>query len=650
MIRTERFTLALSLVLVFGLLGVTFAAAQQPPNTKTQKISSHLAQATQQGGEAAAFATELSYTTVTPNNTVLIDAIATADVNQLLTDLEALGLTNAATAGNLISGELPLTSVSALDSLASLQLAYMPRQITRAGNVTSQADEALYVAEARQLFNLDGTGVTVGILSDSYNCLGGETTDIASGDLPSAGVTVLREYDLCFNGVDEGRAMAQLVHDLAPGATLSFHTAFGGEAIFATGIDALRTAGADIIVDDVLNFSEAMFQDDIVAQAADRAAANNIPYFSAAGNDADRSIEQTFHSSGRVETPPGENFQVLLHDFEPGPAVVPFLEFTVPAFSQTAFILNWEDPSKSIGSVGADTDLDLFIYDMNQANTNLLASSTESNINGDPIEFTTLAANSTSSYRLVIGYFTGTTDINFKVIALNTSFRFDETRYPPTATLFGHANAAGVAGVGAVSYFSSPAFGVQPPVAAPLTALGGVPILFDTTGNRLTQPADRQQPRFASVDGTNTTFFGQSDQDDDGFPNFSGTSAAAPHAAAVAALMLECNPSLTPNQIYAAMADTAIDAITDEENLIGYDRYTGAGLIDATSALASLGCPINLDLLDVNNDDAITPDDAAQVANRLGDTGVSVHDINGDGTVTQRDLNLVIPYIGQTVN
>jgi hypothetical protein len=60
-------------------------------------------------------------------------------------------------------------------------------------------------------------------------------------------------------------------------------------------------------------------------------------------------------------------------------------------------------------------------------------------------------------------------------------------------------------------------------------------------------------------DGADTTFFGGSDPDGTGFPNFFGTSAAAPHAAGVAALMKHLVVTLTPDATYAALKVTAID-------------------------------------------------------------------------------------------
>ena len=59
-------------------------------------------------------------------------------------------------------------------------------------------------------------------------------------------------------------------------------------------------------------------------------------------------------------------------------------------------------------------------------------------------------------------------------------------------------------------------------------------------GNRLPTPEVRLQPGVAAADGANNSFFGGDDVGDlDTMPNFYGTSAAAPHAAAVAALVLE---------------------------------------------------------------------------------------------------------------
>ncbi|MEO1299955.1 MAG: S8 family serine peptidase, partial [Cyanobacteria bacterium J06636_16] len=109
---------------------------------------------------------------------------------------------------------------------------------------------------------------------------------------------------------------------------------------------------------------------------------------------------------------------------------------------------------------------------------------------------------------------------------------------------------------------------------------------FDTAGNRLATPESRDNVDFVAPDGSNNTFFGTSDFDNDGLPNFFGTSAAAPQAAAVAALMLELDPTLTPADIEQALETTALDMATP-----GYDRLTGTGLIQADAALTAIAPP-----------------------------------------------------------
>ena len=88
--------------------------------------------------------------------------------------------------------------------------------------------------------------------------------------------------------------MAQLVHDVAPGAGITFHTAFNSEFDFAEGIIELADAGADVIVDDVRYFAEPFFTDGMIAQAVDIVSARGVPYYSSAGNQARHSYENEF--------------------------------------------------------------------------------------------------------------------------------------------------------------------------------------------------------------------------------------------------------------------------------------------------------------------------------------------------------------------
>ena len=189
-----------------------------------------------------------------------------------------------------------------------------------------------------------------------------------------------------------------------------------------------------------------------------------------------------------------------------------------------------------------------------------------------------------------------------------------------SSTNFGHSNSAGAMGVAASVYLATPAFGTDPPLLNDFSAKGGTPILFDTLGNRLAAPVDRQSPQVTGVDGANTTFFGSDiSQDADSFPNFFGTSAAAPHVAAVAALMMQAAggpDSLSPQSIYSTLEETAHDILArvDFSNPIspiqipidngaGFDVYSGFGLVDALAAIQLVLTTVNINDVTKNEGD-----------------------------------------------
>jgi subtilisin family serine protease len=141
-----------------------------------------------------------------------------------------------------------------------------------------------------------------------------------------------------------------------------------------------------------------------------------------------------------------------------------------------------------------------------------------------------------------------------KYVAFGAIADFSGLITAQTPLTFGHAAARGANGVAALVYNTDPAF-FGPPAFSPLyegfSSPGPVTISFARDGKRLTSAEVRLKPDIAAPDGVNTTFFPQPEifgpgQDyeagfgaPDGFPNFFGTSAAAPHAAGVAALMVQ---------------------------------------------------------------------------------------------------------------
>jgi hypothetical protein len=132
---------------------------------------------------------------------------------------------------------------------------------------------------------INGNGVKVGVLSDSASSNSIALLQ-ASGDL-GTNVTVLDDIDEALNGgpgTDEGTAMMEIIHDLAPGAQLYFASAYNGMASFADNVNLLAQAGCSIIVDHVSYSEETVFQDDIVAQAINTFVAGGGLFVSAAGN------------------------------------------------------------------------------------------------------------------------------------------------------------------------------------------------------------------------------------------------------------------------------------------------------------------------------------------------------------------------------
>lgn len=187
---------------------------------------------------------------------------------------------------------------------AKVQAATFTLPITSAANATG-------VTAARDLFGLDGTGIKIGVISDSFNTseisfdrfgnIDNYETNIADGFLP-AGIQVLRDFpdptpgvvDEDVDPIDEGRAMLQIIHAIAPGASLAFYATPNAAAAYASpgdlqgyadGIRALAAAGANIIVDDIGFFNDPEPPFGPINQAIQDVYNLGVTYFSAAGND-----------------------------------------------------------------------------------------------------------------------------------------------------------------------------------------------------------------------------------------------------------------------------------------------------------------------------------------------------------------------------
>jgi hypothetical protein len=254
------------------------------------------------------------------------------------------------------------------------------------------------------------------------------------------------------------------------------------------------------------------------------------------------------------------------------------MQVSIAANTQVIFVLQWDDPFFSVsGAPGADTDMNIILYSSSGL---ALAGGINNNIGGDAVEvfgFTNQAGQA-RTYQIGIEYMAGSPPGNVKFVYFgNMTINEYDTN---SSTSYGHAVAAGGRSVGAARYSDTPVYGESPPLLEYFSSRGGVEILFDTNGNPISD--SRQDPDFVAPDGGDNTFFG-SDYEGNGWPNFFGTSAAAPHAAGVAALLKQLDDTISADGIYNALESTAIDM-----GAAGLDYMSGYGLIQADLALVTL--------------------------------------------------------------
>lgn len=542
-------------------------------------------------------------------NQITVDLIAKSDPQLLQAELRSLNFKTTAIFGKTISGKIELDQLSALATLENLQYARPAyRPVRRIGSVDSQGDTAQYSDSGRFNNSVSGSGIKIGALSDSYNTLFGEAAGIASGDLPGPGnpngytapVTVLAEYSS--TGSDEARGMIEIIHDVAPAAQLYARTAFEGEADFAQGIIDLAAAGCKVIVDDIGYFAEPFFQDGIIAQAVDEVVDDGVIYFSAAGNSGDKSYESAgFNDSGyTISGSP-------IHDFDPGTGVDYTQQITIPNGVSVSISFQWDDPFGSLpNTIGsADTDMDIRLY--NSQSFTLLAHSSSSNIiTGDPLEIMSYTNNTGATVvaDIIIIHYAGPEPNFMKYISWTNSISIDEYD-TQSSTIVGHPNAAGAFAIGAVAWYNSAAYGASNSTINDFSSVGGTPIFFDKVGNSIST-ITRQKPEFVGPDGTNTTFFGTDiGVDTDSYPNFFGTSAAAPHAAGAAVLLVEMGAN-TRADILDAFISTSEDM--DDPNTgggdVGFDFATGYGLANTAEAITHfVNLPVELIQFDVHKNE-----------------------------------------------
>ena len=455
------------------------------------------------------------------------------------------------------------------------------------GSLTSQGYITHGANTAGSTYNAKGQGIKVGVLSDSAEFL---QALIGTGDLPPGTLNVA-DIDQTLNGgpgTSEGTAMMEIVYDLAPGVQLFFASAFNGSDSFANNIRLLRnTYHCDIIVDDVSYSDEPVFQDGVIAQAVNDVTTDGALYFSSAANDGNLTSgtsgtwEGDFNPAGPAGSPLPPSY--TLHSFGTQ-------NFDRLTFATNDVTLHWSDP---LGN--STNDYDLFI--LNSAGTSVLGGSTtvQSGPGSDPIEEAfsisgfpansriVVAAKATAQPRaLHIGTFGGALQIftSGETHGHNAPAGCFLTDPTCSGRAFGVAAVAWNSARGALRAFPGGAlnptevFSSDGPrrmfYKADGTTITPGNLLFGTNGGTVLI-----KPDIAAADGVTTRT--------PGFSPFYGTSAAAPHAAAVAAIVKSAKPSATGAEIFNALTGTALDIRAP-----GIDRDSGYGLVMAPAAVRAI--------------------------------------------------------------
>lgn len=521
---------------------------------------------------------------------VIIDVIAKGDPQTLLTRLVQHGMKPLAINGRIISGQMPTQRLDELDTLEDVNEVKLSKiitsQIKSQGSVITQGDIATKSVIARSAFGVDGSGVTVGVISDSYNCLGGAAEDQSTQDLPPRVIIIADAFD-CAGRTDEGRALMQIVHDIAPGAKLLFHSGDNGSATTANAIlKMVSDYKVDIIVDDFKAIAANFFQEDAITQAVQKAVKAGVVYVTAAGNEG-RNAYQSAYREYRNNV-----LKLNAHNFAINGSIDIYQRITVPEGVGFDLMLQWDSPAYSIsGSSGSRNDLDIFIF--NKKHTRILAFSNFDNIGKDPIEnlyFLNNIGSGETEFDIVITKASGASPQLIKYIILNSIDGIISEYATHSSGIFGHANSNSAITVGATNYLNTPKYGLAPPLVEYYSSAGGASILFDAQGKRLSTPLVYNKPDMTAPDDVDTTFFGNQDTDSNGFPNIAGTSAAAPHVAGITALLLQAKPALQPTDIKNILNKTAIDIMqvnnsTKSDLPTGFDFDSGHGLVNAMAAI-----------------------------------------------------------------
>jgi subtilisin family serine protease len=459
--------------------------------------------------------------------TAVLELAPQASVADVTAAVRSAGGSVEASSGELVKIELPVRALRTLSNhpgILRMRTPFKPNQ-----KLTSQGVDTIHAPDYRSRTGADGTGVVVGILDTGFS---GASGLIDSGELSSDTLATPFVLDRLSTMTDvHGSACAEVIHDVAPGATLVL-ASFEDDVTWAAAVDDLLNSGVDIISHSV-GFDN-LFPPDgnhFFAQKVDEANARGVLFVTAAGNEAGKYFQGPWrddNANGYLDvTGGGEILPIVVE----GAATV---------------VLRWDD------TFGASFhDYDLFVVteaflgnpDLSDGNPAILAASAD------------LQSGSQNPIERV--------DFEHDGIGLIV-VRHDPASPIPAAQRFWVWSSAGI----------DPSQGTGTgTLTLPADARGSVAVAavgFDTRGlqgysSRGPTADGRVKPDVAGPDGVSTV----------SLEPFHGTSAATPHISGAAALLLSANPGMSVSDLRRALEE-AVD-------LLGYpsrNNDIGAGLVD----------------------------------------------------------------------
>ena len=530
--------------------------------------------------------------TMQTGDRVLVDITATVS-GDLLTFIENNGgqVINNFPQYNAIRALIPLRDIESLAARSDVRFVERAREPeTSACTYTGanfEGDICHRACDARDTYGVDGTGVKVGVLSGSDQYL---ATAQSNGTL-GAVITLPGQ-----SGVPdpnphpgEGTAMMEIVYRLAPGAQLYFATGGPSPSQMAENILALAAAGCNIIVDDVTYATESPFQDgQPIAQAVHDVSDQGVLFFSSAGNFGNKDTGSSGTWDGDFSDGGAVGFPFTVTNFNGKVETVGRLlnfgggtNYNTILDSTTTFDLFWTDP------LGASTnDYDLFVVGPGGV---VGAGTTTQNGTQDPYEV--VGGNFIAGYQVVIVKYSGE----------NRFLQLESGHQPQFAgdVALAITTAGRVKGHNCAT--AQNAFCVAATSVANTETLFGIPFAFAGGAEDPVEPYSDDGPRrlyfypngIPTTPGDFSSTGGFVFQKPDitagdhvygsavpGFSPFQGTSAAAPEAAGIAALVLSKNLAQTPLEIRTALQATALDIMTN-----GVDRNAGYGILMAYPAV-----------------------------------------------------------------